>query len=259
MTGSRLRPALLALPLLLALVATALGHYPMLEPDRAIVDPGQAVTIEYSIGHPFVNDRFPARKPRVKVFDPQGLSQDLTATPATPEQRAWRVSYTPEREGDYVFAWTGGLFSEPPQRQVFDFGKVVIHARGAQIGWSQVVGHELEIVPLTRPYGVPVGTSWRGQVLLGGQPMIGGVVEAETYTEAVPEPLPELMEYRRAERTDPQGCFAVTFDRAGWWLLSVATDGGPGEQGSSPRPQRRAVFWLFVGGWDESRTRPLGG
>ena len=83
-----------------------------------------------------------------------------------------------------------------------------------------------------------------------------GAVEAETYTDQVPDPLPELMEYRRWEQTDADGRFSITLDRAGWWLLSVASDGGPGEQGSlMPNPCVRAVFWVYVGPWDESQRR----
>ena len=37
----------------------------------------------------------------------------------------------------------------------------------------------------------------------------------------------------------------------------MATDGGPGEQGLSRRRVQRAVFWLFIGEWDDSFRRPL--
>lgn len=85
-----------------------------------------------------------------------------------------------------------------------------------------------------------MGGVFRGQVVQRleskgrkeSAPLRGGVVEAETWgAEGVTSVVPELAAYRRAELTDPNGCFAVTLDRAGWWLVSVALDGGPGEQG----------------------------
>ncbi|MEZ6184225.1 MAG: DUF4198 domain-containing protein [Planctomycetota bacterium] len=248
--------------LVLAAGAPVLAHYPMLEAEAPIVEPGETVTVEFSVGHPYTNDRFPVRRPaRVRAFSPSsGRPAYLTAaitTAGTPEVRAWRVDYTPDVPGDHVLSFTGLPYSEPPRRQIDDYAKLVLHARGAQIGWNRVVGDPLEIVPLTRPYGLPVGATFRGKVLLHDQPFADGVLEAETYTDVTPDPLPELMEYRRAERTDPNGCFAVTLDRAGWWLLSVATDGGPGEQGLSNRRVQRAVFWLWVGPYDASMRRAL--
>jgi len=261
-SGRSVAAVVLAAGLLAA--GTAAAHYPMLEAERAVVDPGTPVRIRYAIGHPFVNDRFDVRPPQaVLVYYPQRrrpreLTDAVTET-GSDALRAYDVVFTPPKPGDYVLSWRCGIFSEPPQRQVDDYAKLILHARGGQVGWDRAIGDPLEIVPLTRPYGLPVGATFRGQVLENGLPMQDGVVEAETYAERIPEPLPELMEYRRAERTDPSGCFAVTFDEPGWWLLSVATDGGPGQQGGARAGTvvKRAVLWLFVGPWDESHARDL--
>ena len=245
---------------LLALAATAHAHYPVLEADTPEVHPGETVTIDFGNGHPFLNDRFHVSRPRrVDVLDPWGGRHSLTAaitTAGTPHVRAWRVQHTLPDAGDYVFGFDCGPFVEPPQRQINDYAKLIVHAHGAQVGWDQLLGHPLEILPLTRPYALPVGATFRGRVLLQGEPMGEAAVEAETYTDTLPDPLPELARYRRDERCDADGNFAITLDRPGWWLLSVATDGGPGRQGSSPFPVDRAVLWLFVGDHDGSR-RPL--
>ena len=248
--------------LLLGGGAPVLAHYPMLHADTGFVEPGEDVAIEFSIGHPFANDRFHVNRPGVvRVVPPLGgRPKYLTAavtTAGTERLRAWRVNYTPQLAGDHVVSFTCRPYTEPPQRQIDDYAKLVVHAKGAQIGWDRIVGDPIEIVPLTRPYGLPVGATFRGKVLLHNRPYEGAVLEAETYTDTVPDPLPELMTYRRAEHTDANGSFAITLDRRGWWLLSVATDGGPGQQGTSRRRVQRAVFWLFVGEWDESQRRPL--
>ena len=252
----------LTLCLAVAAGAPVLAHYPMLEADAGIVDPGETVTVEFSVGHPYTNDRFPVRRPAlVDAWSPTaGRPAHLTAavtTAGTPEVRAWRVQYTAQAPGDHVLSFRGMPYSEPPKRQIDDYAKLIVHVRGAQIGWNRVVGDPLEIVPLTRPYGLPVGATFRGKVLLNHHPYADGVLEAETYTDTLPDPLPELMEYRRAERTDAEGGFSITLDRRGWWLLSLATDGGPGEQGLSNQRVQRAVLWLFVGEWDDSQRRVL--
>ncbi|MDC3378656.1 DUF4198 domain-containing protein [Planctomycetota bacterium] len=248
----------------LATTATAWAHYPMLLADRGSVDPGQPVTIEYAIGHPYMNDRYDApRLRRVRVMAPRRSPRSITAditTSTTPEgTRSWQVSYTPEREGDYVFSFHGE-YTERPARNIWDFAKVVIHCRGAQMGWERPVGDPLEIVPLTRPYAIPVGTVFRGQVMHSDRRAGPGMfVEAETYTDVLPDPVPELAEYRWEQLTDPNGCFSIVLNKRGWWVLSVAEDGGPGNQGSMNRPVRRAVLWVFVGEWnDETDVRVLG-
>jgi cobalt/nickel transport protein len=250
------RPLLLLLTAVLLAAPLVRAHYPMLIVDKPFLAAGDPVTIDFTIGHPYVNDRFPAERPtRVRVFTPVTGPQDLTARVTTEtvtfqdqQLQSHRLTYTPRRTGDYVFSWELRLFTEPPRRQVIDFAKVIVHVGEDQIGWWHKVGTPIEIVPLTRPYAIKVGDTFRGQVFEGRGPMMGGVVEGETYTDVMPYPAPELAFTRRAERTDPNGVFSMTLDRAGWWLLSVATDGGPGEQGGLEHPAQRAVLWVFVGG-----------
>ncbi|MCO5168793.1 MAG: DUF4198 domain-containing protein [Planctomycetes bacterium] len=253
-----MRRRLLLVPLgLLALTGAPLvrAHYPMLIASTPFAAPGEQVQLEFTIGHPYVNDRFAAEPPaRVRVFPPRGAPEDVTAK-VQPAQLNWggqqlpmsRLTYTLHKPGDYVFSYEGRMFTEPPKRQVIDFAKIIIHVGDAQMGWWRKVGTPIEILPLTRPYAIRPGDTFRGQVLEGGQPMMGGVVEGESYIDPIPDPMPELAFTRRAERTDPNGCFAITLDRAGWWLVSVATDGGPGEQGGLDHPAQRAVLWVYVG------------
>lgn len=252
--------ALLGCALGAAGLPAAWAHYPMLEADQAEVAPGQQVTVEFGVGHPYANDRFRCDKPlTAQVFRPSGedgldlMSGMVEAgSPAIPRRR---FSFTPDKEGDWVVS-VRSLFSEPPQRQIEDFTKLVVHVPGSQRGWDRVVGDPLEIVPLTRPYSLPVGATFRGRVLEHGQAFLDGAVEAETYAHTNPvEPFPDLATYRRWEKTDPTGCFAITLDQPGWWLLSVATDGGPGFQGGSSHPIKRAVLWLHVGAWDPAQRR----
>lgn len=256
------RPVLVlasALASLLALPA-ARAHYPMLEADRAVVDPGAEVTVELGVGHPFANDRFRCDAPlTVQLYVP-GIKEGLlvtdklqeVGTEALPRRH---LRFAADKQGDYILA-TRSVFVEPPQRQIEDYAKVFVHVRGKQLDWDRVLGEPMELVPLTRPYALPVGATFRGRALEHGKPVPEGAIEAETYARnGVPEPFPELAEYRRWEKTDKEGYFSITLDQPGWWLLSCATDGGPGQQGGSSAAVKRAVMWLFVGPWEEKVAR----
>lgn len=256
--------------LLLGLLAPAVAHYPMLIVDGGPTWPTEGkLNVLFTIGHPFANDRFETGPPtKVTLFSPTGaqIAMNQHVAPAIIEYEGQQVNAhrlfwqfkKGHRPGDYVLAWELPVLEEKPQRKVQDYAKLVVHMPGeeppgAQIGWWQRVKHPIEILPLSRPYGIPVGQAFRGQVVedVEGKAhgMVGGVVEAETYAGGpTPDPLPELAAYRRAERTDDRGCFSVTLDKAGWWLLSCATDGGPGQQGGEEgRLSRRAVMWIYVG------------
>lgn len=258
-------------------VAVADAHFPVIEPDAAAVEPGSLVTLRYGVGHLFANDRFDVDRPvRVRLYPP-GQSvrhfRDLTAaitSAGTPYVRSYQLQFEAKHEGDYVLGFEGGLYSEPPARKVEDYAKVVLHVRGAQMGWWRRLGHPLEIVPLTRPYSIPVGGTFRGRVVehLGQVvaehgvesepnpvPLANAFVEAETTAPADVESPEELAQYRWENRTDSDGVFAVTFPTPGWWVLGVSTDGGPGMQGTSPHPARRAILVVFVGEWNEAYRR----
>lgn len=259
---------LLSAPLLL-LGSGALAHYPMLESDVAVATVGERVTVEIGVGHPFGNDRYVLAKPvGVVLRHPDGESTSLwgdleqVGTPMLPR---WRIRFEAEEEGDHVLV-VRTHFSEPPERKLEDHAKLYLHVRGGphglQLGWEEPIGtaekpEPIEIVPLTRPYGIPVGTTFRGQVLEDGQPYAGAAVEAETYPgpEGVREPFPDQWEYRRYERTDAAGQFAITFDRPGWWMLSCASDGTPGPKLQTRGIVQRSVVWLWVGAWDRTRRR----
>jgi cobalt/nickel transport protein len=254
--------------------ALAWAHYPMAITPKGMTEPGEAVEFLLTNGHPFMNDRFNAPRPeKVGVYPPERRYRSLISkvTSATTAQgtRAFKVRYTPKEAGDYIFSFHTGEVREKPQRRVVDFVKLILHVRhesGAQVGWRRVIGDPLEIVPLTRPYAIPVGTAFRGKVVFNtrsgprgrefqSQPMLEGVVEAESFTPDRRPGWAYLPRNRLAVQTDDNGIFSVTLPQAGWWLLSCATDGGPGEQGSTKMLVRRAVLWLYVGDtvWDRTK------
>ncbi|MCO5166382.1 MAG: DUF4198 domain-containing protein [Planctomycetes bacterium] len=225
---------------LLLSAGSALAHFPILLPVTPWGRRGQALELVYVFGHPFEGDRAPAPRPtRFTVLPPTQPAVDLLpALGDAAEQAEWRARFTPDERGDHVVALTGPL-QEHEGKRFQDFVKVVVHVPSVQRGWDRVVGDPLEVVPLTRPYGVPVGSTFRAEVLAGGAPLVHAAVEVEYRHEAPPDPLPPEPFITRVERTDRAGAFATTLDRAGWWILSVTREADGGVQ--------RASLWVHVG------------
>lgn len=261
--SSRAGVALAAL--IVGLSGAAFAHYPLVETAEGLVAPNKPVEFLISSGHPFMNDRVDAPKVgRVGVYPPQRRFRDLTKkvteTKTAAGTSAYRLVHTPTFSGDWIYSFHCGETLEKPQRRVTDYVKLILHVRtesGAQIGWRQTVGDPLEIVPLTRPYLIPVGSVFSGKVVFNvpagprdfdARPMVEGVVEAESYTPDRRPGHAYLPENRLGVVTNDRGAFNITLPTAGWWMITVATDGGPGEQGLSPLGQRRAALWVQVGG-----------
>lgn len=226
---------------LLLLAASALAHLPILTPARPWGAVGQELPVVFTFGHPFEVEAAPAARPvRFTVLPPTRPPIDLLPQldGAAKERPEWRGAFTPEERGDHIVA-----LALPPKEHggetVQDFVKLVVHVPAVQRGWDRVVGDPLEVVPLTRPYGLPAGGAFRAEVLADGRPLAGCEVQVEYKNAAPPAPLPPEPYVTRVERTDRSGAFAATLERAGWWIVCASR--------ATPQGTQRASLWLFVG------------
>lgn len=236
------QPFFLALGLLLLSAGAALAHFPILVPLTPWGTHGKALELVYSFGHPFEVEAAPAARPvRFEVFPPGKPAVDLLASvggAAGETKLEWRATFTPTDRGDHVVALTGPAL-EHGGKKLQDFVKVVVHVPAIQGGWDRVVGDPLEVVPLTRPYGLAVGAPFRAEVLADGQPLAGAEVEVELRNEEAPAPLPDEPWITGVEKTDRSGAFCANLDRAGWWIVSASRE--------TPRGVERASLWVHVG------------
>jgi cobalt/nickel transport protein len=238
----------LLVPALTACLAgAALAHFPLLLPDRPQAELGKPSLLELGYGHPFEAERGAARRPLAfRVHPPAGAPVDLTAAlepTGTDATRGWRASYVPAQRGDHLVEVEGAP-AEHEGRLERDWVKLVLHVPAVQAGWDRVLGRPLELAPLTRPYGLPVGATFRALVLRDGKPLAGALVEVERKNDAPPAELPPEPFVTRVEKADPQGAVAVTLDAPGWWVL-VASAERPGAEGGAEL--HRAALWVFVG------------
>jgi cobalt/nickel transport protein len=255
----------LALASLLLSARAADAHFNMLLPDKHSIKKGETVTFTYQWGHPFEHQLFDAPKPEsVVAIAPDGKKTDLTKTlekttiPAAEGKKvvAYNFKFTPDERGDYVLALTTPSIWMAEDEEFFqDTVKVVLHVQ-AQRGWDATMGGDaLEIVPVTRPYGLQAGMVFQAQAgteLKGMRgtyfkPWARTLVEIERYNATAPKKLPPDEHITRAAKTDPGGVVTSTLTESGWWCLTAQRKGGQQERDGKKYPVRkRATLWVYV-------------
>jgi len=248
----------LAAVLFAASAAPVGAHYNILLPDRHSVKKDEAVTLTYQWGHPFEHQLFDAPAPeKLTVLSPDGKATDLTkslektSVPATEGKKvtAYQLKFTPEQRGDYVFVLqTPPIWMEAEEEFFEDTVTVVLHVQ-AQKGWDAAAADTIQLVPLTRPYGLPEGSVFQarvvGPVFIGKA--AGALVEVERYNPAPPKELPPDEQITRAVKSDPNGVATCTLTAPGWWSVTAHRDGGTREREGKKYPVRqRATLWVFV-------------
>ena len=159
---------------------------------------------------------------------------------------AWKAVYQLRRPGDHIFYVVPKAYFEPAEEKfIKQITKVVVNAFGAEEGWDQPVGLKAEIIPLTRPYGVWEGNTFRGLVLINGKPAPDLEVEVEYYNRDGRVRVPKDPLVTQVIKTDKNGVFSYTIPWAGWWGFSALGDGGTlMKDGKSYPVELDAVIWI---------------
>jgi cobalt/nickel transport protein len=245
----------------------AIAHYHILLPDKPSVGRDAAVEFTLRFGHPFEHQMFPTQKPKsVTVTMPDGQTMDLSAKlEAFGEPVGSRWKYTPAQRGDHVvFVCCEPVWMNEEKEFLDDCVKVVLHVQ-TQKGWDAVVGEGMELIPLTRPYGLRAGTVF--QVSVRGkanrtlpsrngvtvypsserQPLADTLVEVERYNPTPPKELPPDEHITRTVKTDPNGVATVTLPETGWWAITAIRDGGTRLHDGKAYPVKvRSTLWVPV-------------
>jgi cobalt/nickel transport protein len=250
-----MRPALTVVVLAL-LAPAARAHYNILLPNKASVKKGQPVTFRYQWGHPFEHQLFNAPKPRrVWVMAPDGKKTNLSGALAkiTVQVKkdkpvtAYRLRFTPTKRGDYFFLLTTDPIWMKEEKLFYqDTVKVVLHVED-QDGWDNKAGEALELLPLTRPYGLQAGMVFQAQTIFDGKATAGTLVEIEPYHAKPPKELPADEQMTRTAKTDPNGVVTCTLTEAGWWGLTARRKIGLKKHQSKSYPVwQRTTLWVYV-------------
>jgi len=231
------------------------AHFPILIHDAELDATNGIVTVTLAAGHPFELEMEAAPRPeRLWALDTRGRVTNLTAALRPTLFRgdtnagAWQARFEPAR-GDTVIAVDGAAEVDRVQKSLYrEYVKVCLH-RGLQEGWNQRTGQPLEILPLTRPYGLRAGMVFSGRLLRGNVP----VADAELYCERLSDrrpaaPLPPEPLITFVVRTDPEGRFVVSLPDAGWWVLGAYVEnwGKVRHENDEYRLDGFAGLWLRV-------------
>jgi cobalt/nickel transport protein len=261
----RVLAAAMAVAAALAFTVAASAHFHTYWPkvEGCYGKPGEAVTWQYFWGHPFEMIIYDAVEPKFFVVGPEGKREPVSAQAVNlkdpesgQERQAYEMAYKPAAVGDYYLC----LEAQPyfiPEEKIFwqDLVKEPWHVM-AEKGWDQKVGLEVEIVPLTRPYGWPAGSVFKGQALFQGKPLKGATVEIEKFNGffVPPDKLPKnrfgeenTPLITRTVKTDDQGYLTCTLDSPGWWVMAVGHRHGKKTQEGQAYPvEKRGYLWVYV-------------
>lgn len=238
-------------------VPCAFGHFPMLIHDAPFAEVNQVVNLMFAVGHPYEQEYADAPKPeKVVAIEPSGtvteLSESLvegTHTVDNVTAKVWNLAYKADHSGDTVIA----LDSEPEFRLnnvlYQEYLKIFVHAEESE-GWQHRTGQPLEIVPLTRPYGLEEGFVFTGRLMKGDEPVSGAEIEIEQFLTRVPrvEDLPPEPLITKVVVTDPNGVFSHTLPNPGWWICAAHVEnlGEVTRDGQTYTLSPLAGIWIHV-------------
>jgi cobalt/nickel transport protein len=220
----RLYP-LLFVALVLGAHSALAAPYTFLTPAASIVPAGEAQSVGLRLGtfDPLTRRPVATAKPARLASQHLGEQSDLLgslkpaadAGAAPPEPAAWAAELPLRRPGDYtVFSESAPHWDAEADSFVVLFTKSCINFQPLEEGWDEPVGQELEIVPLSRPYGLWRGNLFSGQVLLKGEPAAYVEVTATRLGDPAAQLPPYLVQKVRA---DGNGIFHFALPRGGSW------------------------------------------
>ncbi|MCK4443243.1 MAG: DUF4198 domain-containing protein [Thermoplasmata archaeon] len=225
---------MLAITFLMASVGNASAHFNFALPNEWHMETAKANDVQLIWGHPYEGIYFDA--PAITdsgVVKPDGTKSALTPSQITVDgKEAWELSFTPSEKGDYIVYADFGTIVVPEEEIAWeDHVKAIVHYK-VMGGWEHTTDQIIEIVPLTRPYGLEEGFVFTGKAIYDGAPLPNAPVEIEKYypISEVPDPLPEEPLITRETKTDTNGIFLFTLDEPGVWVAcvsnTVGTEGG---------------------------------
>ena len=220
----------LSIIITLFLVTTAFAHFGaiMLSDDIIGEKDPKKITLKVYFMHPFEQEWLNMEKPKAFGVILGDEKTDLLPTLINKKvkgKNAWEAQFTIKRPGDYIFYLEPEPYWEPAEGKfIVHYPKVVVQALGKEEGWDKEVGLPIEIIPLTRPYGLWVGNVFQGIVKVNGKPLPFADVEVEYFNEGGKVKAPKEPYTTQVIKTDANGVFTYAIPKAGWWGFAALTE-----------------------------------
>jgi cobalt/nickel transport protein len=238
---------------LLLLASTSNAHFAMLIAAPPMINDmaKNQVILKTSFWHPRLNQGMNMEKPTAFGVWRQEQNQDLLAGLRAVKEagfQSWQATYPITAPGDYIFYVSPSPYWEEAENTfIVHHTKVIVSAYDLQEGWDQVLGLPMEIVPLTRPYGLYPGNVFSAQVLFNGKPLPNCEVEIEYYDPRQQKvPATEALT-TQVVKTNDQGYFQWSFPWPGWWGMAALAAGAPiTYAGKSGDLEVGGVLWVYI-------------
>jgi cobalt/nickel transport protein len=242
----------LALIMMLLFATPGLAHFGMVIPDKNIMERPGELGVQFRFWHPMENNGMNLAKPKAAGVALGDKKTDLL--PSLKEMKEgkaiwWKGSYKVKRPGDYIFYMEPQPYWEPAEDcYIIHYTKTIVDALNAEQGWDQPLGLKIEIVPLTRPYGLWAGNSFTGKVLYKGAPLANTDVEVEFYNSRGEVEIPSPTYVTQVVRTDANGVFTFAMPWGGWWgFAALTTDDEKIKKDGKPKNvEVGGVLWIYL-------------
>jgi len=251
---------LISLFAMMLFASTAQAHFGMLIPSETMVVSREAARLELQLlfAHPFERSGMDLELPRAFGVLHNGKKQDLLATLQETRilgAQGWKARYRADRPALMQFYVEPRPYWEASEdKYILHYTKTVVTAFGEEEGWDEPIGLPMEIVPLSRPYGLYAGNLFQGRVLKDGKPVPFAEVEIEPYPQGKLEALNDYM-VTQVVKADAAGSFSYAAPKAGWWGFAALSraDEGMMRDGEEKEVELGAVIWVRFESFPEGK------
>lgn len=214
------------------------------------IPPGNAVDMD--IPQYFACIFYPANPEPGLENEPKALRADLLGDVeeiAYEEKKAWGANVDLSRDGLYQFiAETKPWWDDSNKSYYQQQAKLLLPVNKANYGWDLSTGQALEILPLTRPFGLKTPALFSGRAMADGKPLVNALIKMA--------PLSKIADQVKADwyanleaKTDINGQFSFVLNSPGWWYCVVSLPIAPlkGPDGEMRPVELTSILWINVG------------
>lgn len=227
---SRIATFSISILFFLIIKATAFAHFGVILPSDDIIGEKdqRKITLKVYFMHPFEQEWLNMEKPKAFGVMLGGEKTDLLNTLINKKikgKNAWESQFVIKSPGDYIFYFEPQPYWEQAEEKyIIHYTKIVVQALGKEEGWDKEAGLPVEIVPLTRPYGLWAGNVFQGIVKVNGKPLPFADVEVEYFNEGNKIKAPKEAYVTQVIKADSNGVFTYAIPKAGWWGFAALTE-----------------------------------
>lgn len=187
-----------------------------------------------------------------KKTDLKSTLKPITFNGLSNQAAAYDASVKLKRNGDYALVTVPApYYEESEDIYIQQITKVFVNKGDMPSDWAEPLGLKTEILPLNKPYGAVVGSTFSGVVLKDGKPAAGVEIEIE---HMVAEPdmsankpqndkVSEIPGGAIVAVTDTNGKFTFGIPKAGYWGFA-ALGSGPDTEHKGKELSQDAVLWI---------------